>query len=364
MSECRLLIFEDPLQLASDIESALSPEVPITLTQSDTTLRQLYQQDPSRFTKIILIHDTLSQAVLRQVTALQKISPFTEIVILTQESNFKQIFEFIKIGVTLHAPTISPKQLCQPDSHSTPKKIQDRINHFLCLAIQEKINSDTHSQETLTLSQPKQYLKEKRSKARLLMIEPDHSYEHLLKNSLLKHYAITSVETGKEALSALKKNHYELILLSDYLPDLPIIPTLEDIQETTPHSRIILLTAIGATEALKKWQHQGIHNAFFKPLPSPTHIIHTLEKELEKKYLCELFYSDESHLILNLFSKAEKIRLLEEIYTLKKSIQTPLYFEDILMFFPEANIHSTYAKHAVPDNKLRAGISAFIKTDF
>lgn len=363
MSKEHLLIYEKPLKKALHIQSKFQEKAETTLTFSSHTLLKKYTETPHLFNKVILIYPNITDTIFSKIADIQETSPFAKIIILTKEKKYETLYKLITKGVLIyHIDSIS--ELFTPtETHLKFYNAQTRIHQYLYLTIIKKLNKETDSNNP-TIIHYQEEIKYKQQFAQILIIESDPSYSKILQNVFPPHNNITFVETGKDALEKIHQTTYELIIVSDFLSDIPTEKLLKKIQATKKNSRFILLTTINTSETLKKWQHYNIHNYILKPFESSRQLILTSQEEIEKKIISQLFYSTSSKKLLNLFTKSEKTKLLEEIYNLKKSINHPLYFEDILIFFPEANINKTHAKNIIPENRLREGIKAFLQWDF
>jgi len=102
---------------------------------------------------------------------------------------------------------------------------------------------------------------------KILIVEDDPQVTHYITLRLNKWgHASESATTGKEALQAAAKTHYDLVLLDIMLPDskgYDLIPKFKDIN---PEINIITMTGHNSRELEQKVRQQGITYYMVKPI--------------------------------------------------------------------------------------------------
>ena len=81
---------------------------------------------------------------------------------------------------------------------------------------------------------------------KILIAEDDSELRQLFSHVLIKNgYSVTGVCNGKEALDALDKGYYDLIISDIMMPEMTGLEMLENIRNdvATSHIPVILLTA-------------------------------------------------------------------------------------------------------------------------
>lgn len=100
-------------------------------------------------------------------------------------------------------------------------------------------------------------------------------------------YDVTVCETGKEALAALHKNTFEVVLTDILMPGMSGIELLEKIHADYPEMPVILMTAYAelntAVDAIKR----GVFDFIIKPYKSE-YLIHTIEKAAKFNKLLQI----------------------------------------------------------------------------
>ena len=123
---------------------------------------------------------------------------------------------------------------------------------------------------------------------KILIAEDDSELRQLFSHVLIKNgYSVTGVCNGKEALDALDKGYYDLIISDIMMPEMTGLEMLSCIREdvATSHIPVILLTAKSAEESqIEGWQ-AGADGYVCKPFSMKlltTQIVECLKK-VERK---------------------------------------------------------------------------------
>jgi DNA-binding NtrC family response regulator len=95
-----------------------------------------------------------------------------------------------------------------------------------------------------------------------------------------------AVETPEEALKALRKNTYDIIIADYHLPGLNGLEFLIHVKSNFKKTIEILTTSYSNRKYIKEAQKAGIRNVIQKPFSAETlilHLSHLLEKELNNE---------------------------------------------------------------------------------
>jgi len=133
---------------------------------------------------------------------------------------------------------------------------------------------------------------------KILIVDDDESIVKNLKQILEELGHIVDVAyTGMEALEKVKQNKYEVALIDLLLPDIDGIQVLIEVNNISPTTAIIIITAFGtipnAVEAIKR----GASNYITKPF-RVDELLATIKKAVEEKKL--IYEADEK--TLSIFS--------------------------------------------------------------
>ncbi len=110
-------------------------------------------------------------------------------------------------------------------------------------------------------------MKKEMHKKRILVVDDDPTMIKLIQFYLLKDdFHITPCTKGKDALSILKKNHFEVILIDILMPEMDGHTLLKKIKkELKIDTPIVVVTAHGASDNLMKVIDDGAYDILQKP---------------------------------------------------------------------------------------------------
>jgi DNA-binding NtrC family response regulator len=121
----------------------------------------------------------------------------------------------------------------------------------------------------------------------LLLVDDDQlileSFKHLLDNY---GYQVTTATRGSEALDLLRHNYFDLVLVDQKLPEKRVqgINVLEKARAKFPQIGMILITAYGEVELVKKAFQMGAINFLQKPVTNDS-LLSAIEKALNRTTL-------------------------------------------------------------------------------
>ncbi len=117
--------------------------------------------------------------------------------------------------------------------------------------------------------------------ARLLLIEDDHSYANLIQKFLSKKgFEVENYYAGKEALSVLKKQSFDLVLSDFRLPDMTGMEILEWVKTEYPHIPVVLITGYSDIRTAVKSMKMGAFEYISKPI-NPDELLAAIESALQ-----------------------------------------------------------------------------------
>lgn len=120
---------------------------------------------------------------------------------------------------------------------------------------------------------------------RVLVVDDDEGVRRMLSVMLKREgYLVTSVSGGKEALNALDRSRYDVVLSDVRMPDMDGLELLDEVIENYSDATVILMSAYGnvdsALEAIKKGAYDYISKPFKKD-----EVILVLKKAEERERL-------------------------------------------------------------------------------
>lgn len=100
----------------------------------------------------------------------------------------------------------------------------------------------------------------------LLIIDDEESIRDSLSMALGRHYTVSALASGKEALEALPALAPDLVLLDIGLPDISGLEVLDHIRGLAPHAAVIMITAFEDLDTVISAMKRGAFDYLLKPL--------------------------------------------------------------------------------------------------
>jgi PAS domain S-box-containing protein len=143
-------------------------------------------------------------------------------------------------------------------------------------------------------------------KACILYVDDEASNLRTLKNSLRREYDVVTAATGKQGLEILSKNHVDVIITDQKMPDMSGVEFLKQALQKDPVPKRILLTGYSDFEALKDALNAGkIFQYIQKPWEKEI-LVHIIEQALQGNRLERDNVALKEKLIIN----NEKIKII------------------------------------------------------
>ena len=117
-------------------------------------------------------------------------------------------------------------------------------------------------------------------KARILVVDDEEKVCQSLEEILrLENYQVAAVTSGADALSVLRVDNFDLVLLDLKMPGVDGIDVLRSIRSNNPETRVILLTGHGSLETAIEALRLGANDYLLKPASSGE-ILNSVERAL------------------------------------------------------------------------------------
>ncbi len=101
---------------------------------------------------------------------------------------------------------------------------------------------------------------------RLLVVDDQVGVRRLISEVLMDEgYIVEQAATGREALERIKQKNYQLVLLDVKMPEMDGLETLREMRKIKPAVPVVLLTAYGESEIMKKAEQMGVQHFINKP---------------------------------------------------------------------------------------------------
>jgi DNA-binding response OmpR family regulator len=118
---------------------------------------------------------------------------------------------------------------------------------------------------------------------RILVVDDELAFRDSLRDILLAEgYQVEVAEDGLQAIQALSEHDYDLVLLDIRMPGMSGIEVLRRIEEISPDTKVILLTAHGTVETAIEALRYGAHDYILKPATSHN-ILSSVARALVRK---------------------------------------------------------------------------------
>lgn len=99
----------------------------------------------------------------------------------------------------------------------------------------------------------------------ILVVDDQVGPREYIRAALKNLYNVTLVSSGKECLSQVSINKYDIIILDIKMPDMNGLQVLETIIERDPHQSVIIITGIETKTLSEKAKKLGAKGFLSKP---------------------------------------------------------------------------------------------------
>jgi DNA-binding response OmpR family regulator len=122
-------------------------------------------------------------------------------------------------------------------------------------------------------------------KSNILVVDDEPIARQSLSDILrLEGYHVTAVANGEAAVDHIRRYAVDLIVLDLKMPGMNGLDVVQVVNQVSPDTEIILLTAFGSMETAVEALRQRVHDYLFKPA-SPTQILESVRRGLERREL-------------------------------------------------------------------------------
>jgi DNA-binding response OmpR family regulator len=103
-------------------------------------------------------------------------------------------------------------------------------------------------------------------KCKLLIVDDEKKMvKYLSKRLVIRGYDVRTAFSGQEALAAIKKNQFDVVLLDIMMPGMDGIETLKEIKTIAPTTAVILLTGHASAKLDAEGRKWGAFDYILKP---------------------------------------------------------------------------------------------------
>ncbi len=120
-------------------------------------------------------------------------------------------------------------------------------------------------------------------KASILVVDDEPVTRQSLTDILrLEGYSVSSLANGQAAVEFVRTQHVDLMVVDLRMPGMSGLEVVQVVNQVSPDTEIILLTAYGSTESAIEALRLRIHDYLLKPA-SPTQIVSSVKKGLARR---------------------------------------------------------------------------------
>jgi len=140
----------------------------------------------------------------------------------------------------------------------------------------------------------------------LLIVEDEKPQREMLEGFLQRQgFSVSSADGGEKALDAVRREHFDLVLLDYKMPGMDGLQTLREVKKVNPELAVVMVTAYGTVETAVQAMKEGAADYLAKPI-------------------------DLEELLLLVEKVSEKILLQRENRELKERLQERYRFDQIV----------------------------------
>lgn len=122
---------------------------------------------------------------------------------------------------------------------------------------------------------------------RVLVVDDDKVLQNSVREALLYHsFQVDVANNGKEALNAVYKDKYDLVVMDVNMPEMDGISALTEIKKVDPSVIVIILTAYSNVSDAVKVVKEGAYNYLEKPISSEN-LVALIKRALKARSLVE-----------------------------------------------------------------------------
>lgn len=120
-------------------------------------------------------------------------------------------------------------------------------------------------------------------KSNILVVDDEPVARQSLTDILrLEGYAVNSVPNGQAAVEYVRTHPVELMIVDLRMPGMDGLEVVQVINQVSPETEVVLLTAFGSTESAVQALRLRIHDYLLKPAP-PSQVVNSVKKGLVRR---------------------------------------------------------------------------------
>jgi DNA-binding response OmpR family regulator len=120
-------------------------------------------------------------------------------------------------------------------------------------------------------------------KSNILVVDDEPVARQSLTEILrLEGYAVNSVPNGQAAVEYVRTHPIELIIVDLRMPGMDGLEVIQVVNQISPETEVILLTAFGTTESAIQALRLRVHDYLLKPAP-PSQVVNSVKKGLVRR---------------------------------------------------------------------------------
>lgn len=118
--------------------------------------------------------------------------------------------------------------------------------------------------------------------SRILIVDDSKFMRMLLADLLTRHgFEVLEAESGEQAVKLFLEESPDLVTLDILMPGRDGIETLQDLRNQSPEARVVMVTALGMEDYIKRALDAGADGFILKPF-SAEKVLETVQEVLER----------------------------------------------------------------------------------
>src|SRR5262245_38448687 len=124
---------------------------------------------------------------------------------------------------------------------------------------------------------------ERTMKSNILVVDDEPVARQSLSEILrLEGYSVNSVPNGQAAVEYVRTHPVELVVVDLRMPGMDGLEVVQVVNQISPETEVVLLTAFGTTETAIQALRLRIHDYLLKPAP-PSQVVNSVKKGLARR---------------------------------------------------------------------------------
>ena len=274
--------------------------------------------------------------------------------------DFQSSFSNLKSSVeTILEQSDKPGEL---NRFSHKKKVN---SHFDQLSLLDELlikNSKTYSMINEVSTQYTQWKKsefDKFGKPTILIVEDEPDYNDMFYDFLSSDFNVYSVFDGESCLDILNREHFDIILLDLFLPDISGPELVSSFFNNNPDIKVIVVTGFDITKDVIDVMKAGAYDLLHKPVLK-SDLMESIHSAWTDIITHRVILLSEQDFYRDFLSDSQKVLILKALFLYYQEKNQHLKMFDIYIFYPELRKINIPDSFLLPEHISYNTIGSFI----